>query len=110
MTLDDLIAYGANVSEGLGRCMNNEGFYLRLVETVKNEEGFGKLDEAVRAGRLKEGFEYAHALKGVLANLAITPLLEPVSEITELLRSETQTDYTELLDKISSEWERFLAL
>ena len=43
MTLDDLKAYGANVEEGLGRCMNNEGFYLRLVEMAKNEPGFDQL-------------------------------------------------------------------
>ena len=110
MTLDDLIAYGANVEEGLTRCMNNEGFYLRLVESVKSETGFDKLRQAVEAGNLKEGFEAAHALKGVLSNLALTPLLEPVSEITELLRNETQADYTDLLGRISEAWEKFLAL
>ena len=110
MTLDDLIAYGANVDEGLTRCLNNEEFYLRLVESVKAEAGFNKLEQAVSEGRLHDGFEAAHALKGVLGNLAITPLLEPVTEITELLRSETQTDYTELLAKIKHEKDRFCAL
>ena len=31
LTLDALRQYGANVTEGLSRCMNNEAFYLRLV-------------------------------------------------------------------------------
>ncbi len=110
MTLDDLIAYGADVEDGLARCMNNEGFYLRLVETVKGESGFDVLEEAIGEGDLHRAFEAAHALKGVLGNLSLTPLLEPITEITELLRSETQMDYSELLARISDARERFLAL
>ncbi|MDO4399901.1 MAG: Hpt domain-containing protein [Coriobacteriia bacterium] len=110
MTLDDLRAYGANVDDGLARCMNNEGFYLRLVGMVADEKGFGALEQALAAGDLKAGFEAAHALKGVLGNLSLTPLFEPVNEITELLRAETQMDYTELLAKIKAEKERFDAL
>ena len=101
MTLDDLIAYGANVDEGLTRCMGNEGMYLMLVGTVKGEAGFGKLREAVEAGDLDTAFETAHALKGILGNLALTPLFEPMQEITELLRSRTEMDYTPLLDQIA---------
>lgn len=110
MTLDDLIAYGANVDEGLARCVNNEAFYLRLVESVKNEQGFDTLKEAIAANDLHQAFEAAHALKGVLGNLSLTPMLEPMVKITELLRSETQMDYTELLDKIQYEKDRFCAL
>lgn len=110
MTLDDLIAYGANVEEGLARCMNNEGFYLRLVGTVQDEAGFDALEQAIEANDLKAAFEAAHSLKGVLGNLSLTPLFEPVSEITELLRGETQMDYSEIMGKIKAERERFIAL
>ena len=110
MTLDDLIAYGAKVDEGLARCMNNEAFYLRLVGTVKGEAHFGMLFDAMEAGDLEEAFKAAHALKGVLGNLSLTPLYEPMSEITELLRARTDTDYSELLDIIKTKYEEFLAL
>ena len=110
MTLDDLKAYGANVEEGLGRCMNNEGFYLRLVEMAKNEPGFDKLEQAVATGDLRAGFEAAHALKGVLGNLSLTPLFDPVNEITELLRAETQMDYTPLVTEIKQQKEKLCAL
>ena len=110
MTLDDLAAYGANTEEGLARCMGNEDFYLRLVGIAQNDKGYDALQAAVQEHNLRAAFEAAHSLKGVLANLAITPLLQPVSEITELLRAETQTDYSELLAKIMEERERFCAL
>lgn len=110
MTLDDLIAYGANVDEGLARCMNNEEFYLRLVGTVQSETGFDTLKQAIDAGQLQEAFEAAHALKGLLGNLSLTPLYEPVVEITELLRAQTQMDYTALMDQITDQWNKFRAL
>ena len=100
MTIEQLRAYGADVDEGLGRCFGNEALYLRLTATVPSEKNFGKLREAVAAGNLKEGFEAAHALKGVLANLSLTPLLKPVAEVTEYLRAGEERDYTPYLEEI----------
>ena len=110
MTLDDLVAYGANVDEGLARCMNMEDFYLRLVSSLQTETGYDTLKSALDQGDLDEAFRTAHSLKGTLANLAITPLLEPVEEITELLRARTPMDYTPLMNKILEERDRFRAL
>lgn len=110
MTLDDLRAFGANVDEGLGRCMNNEDFYLRLVGMAQADPGFGKLADALAADDLDAAFEAAHALKGVMGNLSLTPLFEPLSEITELLRARTQMDYAPLLAAIQDVHGRFLAL
>lgn len=102
LTIDTLRAYGANVEEGLTRCMGMEGFYLGLVGKIRNDNHVRRLEESVRAGDLDSAFEAAHALKGVLANLALTPLLQPVQEITELLRGGTQTDYAPLLEEIAA--------
>jgi len=100
MTIDDLKTYGANTEEGLGRCMNNEGFYLRLVKMIPGDANFQKLYDAVAGGDLATAFEAAHGLKGSTGNLALTPLFAPISEITELLRAKTQTDYTALIGRI----------
>lgn len=100
MTIDDLKTYGADVAEGLRRCMNNEGFYLRLVRMIPGDPNFQKLYDAVDDGDLGAAFEAAHALKGSTGNLSLTPIFAPMSEITELLRTRTQTDYTALITKI----------
>ena len=102
MTVQDLRAFGANVDEGLGRCMNNEAFYLRLVKMSLGDANFQKLEDSLRQGNLTEAFEAAHALKGVLGNLSLTPLYTPVSELTELLRSRTEGDYDAYLREILS--------
>jgi len=109
LTIEKLRAWGANVDEAMARCLNNEAFYLRLADKALQDPNFDRLKEAVAAGDLDRAFEAAHALKGVLANLALTPILDPVLEITELLRSRTQTDYAPLLARIDEQKARLLA-
>ena len=99
ITIDKLNEFGANTEEGLHRCLDNEAFYLRLVGMAVNDEGFEKLKNAIDAGDLDEAFERAHALKGSIGNVSLTPLYEPVSELTEALREKKDMDYGPLLAK-----------
>lgn len=100
LTMEKLAAYGADTETGLTRCMGQEAFYIRLAGMILQEDNFDKLEQAIAAGDLKEAFAAAHALKGVTGNLALTPLYDPVYEITELLRKETEMDYTDLMNRI----------
>ena len=109
LTIEKLRAWGADVDEAMARCLNNEAFYLRLVDKGLQDPSFDRLKEAIAAGDLDKAFEAAHALKGVLANLALTPILDPVREITELLRARTQTDYVPLLTDIDEQKARLLS-
>lgn len=102
ITVETLRAWGANVDEGLERCLGNEAFYLRLTEKALQDPSFDRLKEAVASGDLEKGFEAAHALKGIMANMALTPILTPVQQITELLRNRTQADYGPLLAEIDA--------
>lgn len=94
LTIDALNEFGANTAEGLARCVNMEALYLKLVKTASNDTSYEALENALNAGDLDAAFDAAHGLKGVVANLALTPILEPVSEMTDLLRSRTQMDYS----------------
>lgn len=110
LTVDALRACGANTQEGLGRCMNNEAFYIRLVNMALDDASFQKLSDAVAAGDKKAGFEAAHSLKGVLGNLALTPIYAPVAEMTELLRAAADADYQNYLDRILAARDQMIAL
>ncbi|MCR5262258.1 MAG: Hpt domain-containing protein [Clostridiales bacterium] len=103
LTLNALKEYGANVAEGLGRCMNNEAFYLRMVGMAVKDNKVEALDAALKRGDLKEAFELAHALKGMCANLSLTPLSVPLSEITEILRAGTDEGTSALIGEIVSQ-------
>ena len=100
LTVEKLREYGANIEEGLGRCMNNEGFYLRLVGMALQDKNFDALGKAIEAGDEAAAFEAAHALKGVLGNLALTPLFEPASALTEELRGRSGANYQAYYEKI----------
>lgn len=110
LTIDKLRTFGANIEEGLRRCVNNEALYLKLVEKAIHDPSFESLREIPETGDLKRGFELAHALKGVTANLALTPLLAPISEITELLRNHKETDYRPYIEAILAKRDELIAL
>ncbi len=101
LTIDALREFGANVDEGIERCINNEAFYLEMVSMTLDDGNFDKLPEAIASGDKKAAFDCAHALKGITANVALTPLYKEISEITELLRAGKDADYPAYLARIS---------
>ena len=110
LTIEKLKEYGANVDEGLQRCMGNEDFYIKMVNMMLADNSIDKLKEAIAENNLDTAFEAAHALKGVAANLSLTPISDPAVEITELLRNRTEMDYSELVAKICEQKEKLASL
>ena len=66
--------------------MNDESFYLMMVNMTLDEKNFDRLSEALKSGDRMAAFEAAHALKGITANVALTPLYEQIAALTEILR------------------------
>ncbi len=110
LTIDTLKEFGADTSEGLARCMNNESFYLMLVKKATQDKRLELLEQQIIDKDLDAAFESAHMLKGMYANLSLTPLTKPVSEMTELLRSRTDTDYSALLNQAKENFARLCSL
>jgi len=110
LTLEALKEYGANTEDGMKRCMDNRDFYIRLIGKALENKGFKELEDHIAAGDLDNAFETAHSLKGVLGNLALTPIYDPVCELTELLRARSEMDYAPLLSEISAKRAELLSL
>ena len=100
ITIEELKALGADTDTGLSRCVGNETLYLKLVNMGLGDTKFEELGAAVNAGDLSNAFELCHALKGVIGNLAITPLFDALSDMTEKLRVREQADYTSIYSEI----------
>lgn len=100
LTVEALRAFGADIEDGLMRCMNNETMYLRLVDMALHDANFDRLVSSLKAEDKKTAFEAVHAIKGVTANLSLTPLYETASEMTELLRTGADADYEGLLERL----------
>jgi len=110
ITIESLKAYGADVEEGLARCLNKEDFYLKMVNLGLADERFENLAGICASKNLDAAFEAVHALKGIIKNLALTPLYEPINKMTELLRNRTDTDYGDLCAQIKAEHDKILSL
>ena len=100
MTIEQLQSFGVDTKEGLTRCMNNEAFYFKMLKMGLSNDQFEKLEKALAANNIDEAFEAAHALKGVLGNLALTPLYNPLAEMTEMLRAKQSADYVTMYQPI----------
>ena len=110
LTVEKLKQFGANTEEGLQRCMNNEAFYLKLISRFLEDKTFDKLKMEIANGNLEEAFKAAHALKGVLGNLSLTPLYVIIYEMTELLRNKTECDYSGYINKYEELFQTLISL
>ena len=110
MTLDALRAYGANVDEGLQRCMNMEAFYLRMIGMAKDSLKVDELKAALDNGDLDTAFELAHGMKGALLNVALTPIARPMAELSDDLKAKKDMDYGPLMEEIIRERDRLIAM
>lgn len=93
ITIEKLQEFGVDTKEGLTRCMNNQNFYFKMLKMGLSNDMFEKLEKALTEKNSEEAFEAAHALKGVLGNLALTPIYTPLAEMTEMLRAGKEADY-----------------
>ena len=110
ITIESLRQYGANVDEGLKRCVNNEQLYLTLVNRFLDQNTFPDLKTAIIDHDLEKAFHIAHSLKGVIGNLSLSPLYDVIYQMTELLRNRTETDYSDYIQRYEMSYSLLAAL
>lgn len=82
-----LTAWGCDIAGAMPRFLNNKDFYCTLLSSVPEETAFIDLGQALHRNDVKTAFEKAHELKGVLANMGLTPMFELACVIVEPLRA-----------------------
>ena len=100
ITVAELKNNGVDVETGLSRCVGKEDLYLKLVNMGLKDAKFEELGTALKSNNLTQAFELCHALKGVIGNLALTPLYEALSQMTEKLRNKEAADYSAMYSDI----------
>lgn len=86
MLLKELKSWGCEVDKTMERFIGDEELYEACLHTVLQDKSFDKLGTALKEGQILEAFDSAHTLKGVLANLGLTPMYDIVVRIVEPLR------------------------
>lgn len=106
LTIDNLKKYGADVTEGVSRCLNDESFYLDLVKSVIPDVRIDELETYIAEKNFDKAFEVAHALKGMYGNISMKPIYDPICEITEHLRGKEDVDYSGYLNEAKAQKEK----
>ncbi|MBQ9120389.1 MAG: Hpt domain-containing protein [Lachnospiraceae bacterium] len=105
--------YGADVSAALERLGGDEELYCMCIKMFLEDALYNVLWECrQRIERQQECFcteqalDAAHTLKGVAANLELTPLYQSLSELCTALRQKDEVDAAEKYQRFVKEWER----
>ncbi len=106
---------GADVEATLNRFMGKDELYVKFLGKFPADQNYANLGTRLEAGAFKEAYECAHALKGVVGNLGLTPLYEKVSALVEELRNKADEDVDaaradELWQQVKALYEKFDAI
>lgn len=106
---------GADVEATLKRFMGNDGIYQKFLGKFPNDPNYANLGTNMESGDYEEAYKCAHALKGVVGNLGLTPIFENVSTLVEELRNKANADVdaaraNEEWQKIKIVYEKFIAI
>lgn len=97
-----LNAWGCDVKGAMERMVNDEAFLAECLQDVAKDRNFAVLKSALDNGDIPMAFDAAHTLKGILANVGLTPMYEKVVEIVEPLRVGSNRDlsaeYAQLME------------
>ena len=82
----NLKKWGCDVDGAMERFLEDEELYLSCLEMVLLDSNFEKLEIALKEEKIEAAFDAAHTLKGVFANLGLTPMLCLAEQMVEPLR------------------------
>lgn len=102
-----LIDYGFEIDKTLERFMGNEDLYEKFLKRFLEDESMENFKMYYEEEDMDKAFFSAHTLKGVAANLGITPILIPLEPLVEKLRAgESGEEVKEYFEKLKEEYEK----
>ena len=99
---DALENWGCDIDGALERFLDDKELYMTCLQTMVTDHNFEMLGNALEEGIVAQAFDYAHTLKGVFANLGLTPMFQIVELIVEPLRAGSAKDLKEPYDRLLS--------
>lgn len=110
-----LVESGADVETTLKRFMGNEAIYQKFLGRFPDDPNYHNLGKNLEEGAFEAAYECAHALKGVVGNLGLTPIFDRISDLVEELRNKAPEDVN--VERAKEEWqevkkvyEKFIAI
>lgn len=101
---------GCDIDGAMDRFLNDEEFYFECYDKVMRDPCFGELKDALEQHHIKQAFDNAHTLKGVIGNLGLNPLFEKMTQIVEPLRAGTDEGVLEKYNELMELREKYIDL
>lgn len=101
--IEDLRKWGCNIEETIERFAGDVDLFVMLLPSMAEDGNFEKLGKCLDAEDVRGAFECSHALKGVIANMGLTPMTDVVVKIVEPLRAGS-------MEGVALEYEKLMTL
>lgn len=85
--ITQLSEWGCDTEGALSRTLGDEAFYAECLTELSEDACFEKLRCALEQKKTTAAFDAAHTLKGLFANLGLTPMFDCVVTMVEPLRN-----------------------
>lgn len=102
--------YGADTTATMERFLDDEDMYLKCLHIFSTDSGFADLAAALEKKNYTAAFESAHMLKGVAANLGLTPLYDKICILVEALRRQDYAHTAQQYQNICTEKEQMIKM
>lgn len=108
--LKRLEQWGCDITSARERLCGDEDLLIECICSFKNGTETFELQSAVEKRDYTNAFHYAHTIKGVVANLELTPLYTTISIVVEALRMETYDTLEPSFQNYLSKYQEFCQL
>jgi|SRR5574344_1831844 hypothetical protein len=108
--IDELRTWGCDVNGALNRFMGHDDLYMQLLLTIPEQEAFVALGDAIKNKDVKTAFDRSHEIKGVVANMGLTPLYEDSIALVEPLRAGKLVGAEDNYGKLMADLEKLKAI
>lgn len=85
-TLQELQENGIDIDGVMERFMDNEKMFRYFLRQLPEEKAYYFMLQALNEKNVEIAFDWAHRLKGIIANLALSRLYDELYDIVETLR------------------------
>ena len=107
--INKLEGLGVNLEETLERFVDNEDLYMRCLNKLLDDKNYAGMHDAINSNDATMAFDYAHALKGVSANLGLDKLYSEMKVITEVFRAGSMNYDKENLSRLEAAYEEVIS-
>ncbi len=108
--MEKMKQFGADTTGILSRFLDNEALYAACMQVFRQDPNYAALGAAIEQSDYATALDYAYTLKGVVANLGLTPLFDILERIILALRMHTYDDLAAQYALLRGEMERLDAI